>query len=103
MDGLIHTEEEITDTTIENDSQIVVFETVQLVDNRMIVPCIKVLIAFADILLHPPVVRKRPNVKTATGTTYGTEYVFVADSIPHGTVSTHAEAGNGTLASVRNT
>ena len=68
----------------------------------MIVPYFEVLVAFAEVLLHAPTVRERTDVHATAGSTYSTEHILMTDRIPHRTVSTHAQAGNGTLAAVRN-
>ena len=98
--GFVYAEEEIIYPTIDDDSQGTIFQTVKLVDDRVIVPCLEVFVTFAKVCLHPPIVGEGADVEPSARTAYGSKYILVTDGQPHGAVSAHTESGNGTFASV---
>lgn len=98
--GLVYAEEEIIYSAIDDDGQVAVLQAVQLVDDRVVVPYFQVFIAFAEVVLHAPVVGEGTDVETSAGSACGTEHFLVTDSIPHCTVSAHAQARDGSLATV---
>ena len=82
MYGLVYTEEEIVYATVYDDSQGTIFQTVELVDNGMVVPNFEVLVTFAQVFLHAPTVRERADVHATAGSTYSTEWHSTSHRVP---------------------
>ena len=99
MNRLVHRIEEIAYPTIDDNGQFALLQSVQLVDNRMVVPNLQVLVPFTQIFLHVPIFRKRTDIQTTASASYRTEHVLVTDSQPHRPMSAHAQPGNCTLCS----
>ena len=100
MHGFVYTVEEVACATIEDDGEVAILQEVELIDDGVVVPSFKVLVPVADVFLHVPVVGEGAYVEATAGASYGTKHVFVADGIPHGAMSAHAEACDGALATV---
>ena len=89
MQILVHIQEEISFSTIDNDSQIAILYLINLIDNGMIIPYFLVRFIFSQLLGHVPVFRERANIHPSACTSTGTKRIFMTDCIPHRSVSTH--------------
>lgn len=87
-------EEEVACSAIENDVNVTVFDSVDLVNCRMDGPSVKVLIFVSESFLHSPSVGERSDVETAAHASGISEDVGVSHGKKHCTMSTHTVSCN---------
>jgi len=102
MQILVHIQEEITFSTIDNDSQIAILYLINLIDNGVIIPYLLIRFIFSQLFSHVPVFRERANIHPSACASTGTKRIFMTDCIPHRSVSTHTQSGDGASLTVGN-
>ena len=93
---------EVFRATIENYFQTAGCEQVQLIDYCIFFPVFRKLALFPQPQAQVPVVGEGANIHAAAHTSTSSEYILMAESQIHRSVSAHAEAGNGTSGGAAN-
>ena len=92
---LIYIQKEIRFPTIHNQCQITILQLIHLINNRMVIPHLSVFFDCSQLLGHQPILRKRTDIDSTTGTTCCTEHIFMPDGIPKCSMPAHTKPGNG--------
>ena len=93
-------EKEIVYSAVDDNSEISIVESRYEVDNGVFVPAFFIGNEFSQLIFHFPVRRERADIETSAGAAYGSENIAVTDCIPHGSVSSHTEPGNGSCLAI---
>lgn len=89
MEILIHFEEEVVITTVDNQGQLTFLHRRHQVNDCMSIPNRLIAGFFSQLITHIPVLRERTDVYTTAGRSGSTKYIGVTNGIPHRAVSAH--------------
>lgn len=79
VEVVIHFEKEIAVTAIEDNSQLAVFDTVDLHDCRVTVPDLLIVALVSELLAHFPVVGERTDIDSATRASGGAKHILMTE------------------------
>ena len=92
---VVYLKEEIIIAAVEEDGEVAIFQSADLVDSRMLVPNRLILAFCSQQQRHPPVIREGADVQPAAHAGHCAEHVFMPQGKPHRSVPTHAQACDG--------